>query len=90
MMTDEELDLWLRMLGKSKRQRVAVVSDLLRYANADGMVEEDRAICLRVLRRLGSSYTPCKLVRTTTPTAGSRKMFTEDIDDVETDAHISG
>lgn len=55
-MTDEEYARWLARLGHTKGQKVAAVRDLLRHATGDEMSDDDRLVCHRALRDLGSHY----------------------------------
>ena len=43
---------WVEALSPEQAEQVRVIKDLLRHAQGDGMSDEDRNICLRVLQRL--------------------------------------
>ena len=45
-------EAWLEELSPSAIQQLAIVKDLLRYANADSMSAGDRLICVEALRVL--------------------------------------
>lgn len=51
-MTEEEQLGWVRLLGPTLENRIAVIQDLLRHKAEDRMSCVDRAICLRQLARL--------------------------------------
>lgn len=57
-MTPDEMQVWFRMLGKTRVRRIAAVLELLRHANSDRMSEEDRATCHRALVLLGAQPHP--------------------------------
>lgn len=52
MMSEEEQREWCWMLGRNRKDRIAVIEDLLHWSRIDGMAREDRAICKRQLARL--------------------------------------
>ena len=66
-MTDEELQLWVALLGRTQRQRIAVIVDLLLHANLDRMSQPDRQVCFRALRWLGTSFREQRMLSTTSP-----------------------
>ena len=51
-MTDTEIKGWLEMLSLKPTEQVRIIKDLLRHAQGDGMSNEDRHICLKVLQGL--------------------------------------
>ena len=51
-MTDTEIKGWLEMLSLKPAEQVRIIKDLLRHAQGDGMSNEDRNICLKVLQGL--------------------------------------
>lgn len=55
-MTEADYQHWLSMLGRTRTQKVAAVRDLLRHAVGDAMTKADRALCLRALHELGTTY----------------------------------
>lgn len=62
-MTEEQIGLWLKMLGRTPSQQIAAVTDLLSHANGDEMSRDDRTICLRALQQLGTTYVRQKICR---------------------------
>ena len=45
-------EAWLEEIGQNSIEQLAIVKDLLRHANEDGMSKEDRLICIEVLKVL--------------------------------------
>ena len=60
-MTDAEIKGWLDMLSSKPTEQIRIIKDLLRYAQGDGMSNEDRNICLKVLQ--GLDYPAWKAVQ---------------------------
>lgn len=50
--TDAEIAAWLMNLATTDSGRLSVLRELLRWASADDMTPEDRAICRRCLCQL--------------------------------------
>ena len=51
-MTPKEEQTWIDNLAPTRKERLAILQDLLRHANADNMSKDDRAICIRQLALL--------------------------------------
>lgn len=51
-LTDEEIALWVKGLGRTDAQRMSTINNLLRNCVGDGMSGPDRAICRTELERL--------------------------------------
>ena len=47
-----DIQAWVETLSPKQAEQVKIIKDLLRHAQGDGMSDEDRNICLRVLQRL--------------------------------------
>ena len=51
-MTEDDIQDWLQMLGRTRGHQVRVVRDLLEHARGDQMTPEDLRVCRMALRRL--------------------------------------
>ena len=51
-MSNNEIKGWLEMLSLKPTEQVRLIKDMLRHAQGDGMSNEDRNICLKVLQGL--------------------------------------
>ena len=54
-MTEVEIKDWLRSLADTTKGQQAIVKDLLKNANSDGMVDADRIICRWALTHIGGT-----------------------------------
>jgi hypothetical protein len=52
MLADAELRDWLENLSQTNERRKIIIDDLLRHANRDNMIEDDRLDCMKALEWL--------------------------------------